>query len=122
MLRILLLEDNPLDVEMFEAYFECHNIPAKITVCSTCKELFKVLKSKKVFDFVQLDINVPDGNTVDEIDEIMSLARYPICVYSGLFRQSDLKELFSRGVMATIFKPLDTRGWEHIKKELNLTL
>ena len=81
-MRILLVEDSPIDARVLESAFEGGGV--SVTTAATLAECRECLKSQD-FDLVFLDLLLPDSHGLEKIPEIQSLApEAPIVVITGL--------------------------------------
>ncbi|MBC8282561.1 MAG: diguanylate cyclase [Nitrospinae bacterium] len=68
-IKVLLLEDNELDVEAIQRLMATQNLDYDLKVVSTCKETRQCLKEEK-YDVVLLDSHVPDASGLSILSEL----------------------------------------------------
>ena len=110
-IKILLLEDNPGDVALFEAAVR----NSIITVARTGEDALRSLLEGFTPDVVVLDINVPVRTGLEVLGEIKShasLRMIPVVMFSGSDRPEDVHQAYKLGAAAYIVKPMDLEGTE----------
>ncbi len=84
-LKILIVEDNPLDQRMLESIIQEENKDAKIDVIDTLKGALEIL-NQKTFDVVILDLNLPDSKGEETLLKITtSQPDIAIVVNTGVY-------------------------------------
>src|SRR5690242_4986721 len=105
-IKILLLEDNPGDVALFEAAVR----NSKITVARTGEDALRSLRGGYTPDVIVLDINVPVRTGLEVLGETKShasLRMIPVVMFSGSDRPEDVQQAYKLGAAAYIIKPMD---------------
>lgn len=84
MLDILLIEDNPVDVLLFEQYIDNSELSgARITAAVDLKEAILEIQQQR-FDVIILDLSLPDGRGKDTLHYAQKVfAGFPVIVLSG---------------------------------------
>lgn len=84
MLDILLIEDNPADVLLFEEYIDHSDLAgSRITVAMDLKEAIGKVQEHP-FDVVVLDLSLPDGRGKDTFRGAQKVfAGFPVIILSG---------------------------------------
>jgi response regulator RpfG family c-di-GMP phosphodiesterase len=84
-IRILLVEDNPGDVALFEEILNGTNtVQFEMTHCNTLSSALTFL-CKRSFDIILLDLSLPDGEGLDTVVRThAAMPNVPIVVMSGL--------------------------------------
>lgn len=101
-MRILLIEDNPEDVQVLKRKL----YPDKY-VLSHAENLSDALKllDKETFDVILLDISLPDSFGVDSFYKIRSKSHeLPIVVLTGIYDDKLIKDLLQNGVQDYLIK------------------
>jgi CheY-like chemotaxis protein len=114
--RILLVEDNPDDVEITRRAFERSKIGNVLTVVEDGQAALDLLYracadvDDPAVDLVLLDLGLPtlDGRAVlREIWSDKRLRHIPVIVLTGASREDDLIESYKCGAVAFLRKPVD---------------
>lgn len=129
--RILLVEDNPNDVELtLEALAE-HNLANEVIVTRDGEQAldylyrrgpYKLLKNGNPI-VVLLDIKMPKVNGIEVLRQIKSdpaLKTIPVVILTSSREDQDLIECYSLGVNAYVVKPVDFHEFVDAIKELGL--
>ena len=84
-LRILAVEDNPADFRLLKEFLsENSAVDFELIHADTLKDALGALLAKN-FDVVLLDLNLPDGKGLENIDRIYnSNQRVPVIVFTGI--------------------------------------
>ncbi len=110
--NVLLVEDNPADVELtVEAFKQC-NAPVQIKVVSNALEALDFLRGDKgvLPDLIMLDLNLPgwDGKSLlREIKSDSRLRKVPVIILSTSSAGKDVMESYSLHANCYIVKPMD---------------
>ena len=109
--KILLLEDNPGDIALFEnAVGNSH-----ISVARTGDDALRSMLGGFTPDVVVLDINVPVKTGFEVLGEIKSHARLrmiPVVMFSNSDRPEDVCQAYRLGAAAYIVKPMELEATE----------
>jgi CheY-like chemotaxis protein len=115
-LRILLVEDNPGDIELIlEAFKECQ-ITHDIDVVTDGQEAIDFLRRKEEYaqckrpNLILLDLNLPkkDGKQVlQEIKNDPHLKRIPVIVLTSSAREEDVVKVYENYANCYVRKPVD---------------
>jgi chemotaxis family two-component system response regulator Rcp1 len=105
MLHILLAEDNPGDVMLFQEALDGSGVPSDLTVTSDGEQALRQLRSSQ-FDLVILDLNLPkrDGQKILQLCARVDGAP-PIIVFSSSSRQTDRELALLVGAKEYVVKP-----------------
>ena len=109
--KILLLEDNPGDVALFERTID----NSEIKTAATGEEALGLLLGGFTPHLVVLDINVPLLSGFEVLSKIKSdprLRMIPVVVFSGSDRAEDVQQAYRLGAAAYISKPMDLESTE----------
>ena len=110
--KILLLEDNPGDVALFETAVK----NSDIAVASTGDAALRSLLGGFTPDVVVLDINVPVRTGLEVLAEIKTdttLRLIPVVIFSNSDRPEDIQQAYKLGAAAYIVKPMELEATEN---------
>ncbi len=116
--KILLVEDNPNDVELTMEALSENNIANAVDVASDGEEALDYLYCKGKFSsrppdnpgVILLDLKLPKINGLEVLGKIRSDARLkliPVVILTSSREESDLVESYRLGVNAYVVKPVD---------------
>ena len=113
--HILLIEDNPGDVELIQECLRMHEIPYELTHCDTVESALRIVKAygsdgKKIPDLMLLDYNLPRGEARSVLQASSTnpaLARMRKAVVTSSLAPKDKQEALEFGADAFIYKPAD---------------
>jgi CheY-like chemotaxis protein len=115
--RILLVEDNPDDVELTLKAFEKHRFVNEIIVARDGEEALNLLFPEDdsisepcIPDLVLLDLKLPKVDGLEVLRRIKSNPRaklIPVVVLTSSKEEKDLTESYRLGVNSYIRKPVD---------------
>jgi len=118
---VLLVEDDPDDVELLRLVFECAGGQADFEIASTGVEAINRLRASNVGPphFVLLDLNLP----VMRGDEVLAfmkrdptLRHIPVAILTSSDAPSDRGRCGQYGCVAYLVKPKDLRGFRDLAK------
>jgi CheY-like chemotaxis protein len=129
--NILLVEDDPRDVELTLAALDEHKLANKVTVARDGEEALDYLYSRGNFKsraggnpiFVLLDLKMPKVTGLEVLRQIKGepqLRAIPVIVLSSSREQPDLNECYTLGVNAYVVKPVDFGEFMGAVKELGI--
>jgi len=113
--RILLIEDNPGDIKLFEEAVSAEELNIVIDVVEDGEAALEYYEKLKDADFVNApsiiisDLNIPKINGLDVIKKFKSDPIFkiiPIIVLSTSNLDTDIKECYSSYVNAFLVKPI----------------
>jgi len=110
-IKILLLEDNPGDVVLFESTIA----NSEITAAGTGEEALRLLLGGFTPHVVVLDINVPLRTGFEVLSEIKTHPRLrviPVVMFSVSDRPEDVQQAYKLGAAAYIVKPMELEATE----------
>lgn len=120
---ILLVEDNPDDIELALRAFKKSSFSEKIkiTLAKDGKEAMKYLKliqSECIVDkpeVILLDLNLPFKNGFEILEEIRKnkgLKQIPIIILTSSKEEKDIKKAYNLGVNSYIHKPVSFKEFK----------
>lgn len=128
--KILLVEDNRMDVELtLDAFKEAH-FGNSIQVCSDGEEALNYLLGNGRFsdrtqyplpDLILLDLNLPKINGHEVLKEIKArpyLKRIPIVVLTSSKDEGDRAKSYDSGVNSYLVKPVSFEGFLEVVQEV----
>jgi CheY-like chemotaxis protein len=129
--NILLVEDDPRDVELTLAALDEHKLANKVTVARDGEEALDYLYSRGNFNsraggnpiFVLLDLKMPKVSGLEVLRQIKAdpqLRAIPVIVLTSSREQPDLNECYTLGVNAYVVKPVDFGEFMGAVKELGI--
>jgi two-component system, chemotaxis family, response regulator Rcp1 len=110
--HILLVEDNPQDVEITRRALEKGQVKNRLTVARDGQEALDILEAIKSDDppaLILLDLNMPRLNGIEVLQVIKSdpnLRRIPVIVLTTSTREEDIVRAYDLGVNTFISKPV----------------
>ena len=110
--EILLVEDNPMDVELVREALACWEVPAHVNVVEDGDEAMRFLRNcgHRSPSLILLDLNLPKKSGVEVLTEIKSdpeLAEIPVIVLTTSDREMDVKRAYRLHANCYITKPLE---------------
>lgn len=113
--RILLIEDNPGDIKLFEEAVSAEELNIVIDIVEDGEAAIQYYEDLKVNDYnnapsiIISDLNIPKINGIDVIKKFKSDPVFniiPVIVLSTSNLDSDIKECYSAYVNAFLVKPI----------------
>lgn len=110
--HILLVEDNPQDVEITRRALEKGQVKNRLTVARDGQEALDILEAIKDDDppsLILLDLNMPRLNGIEVLQVIKAdpnLRRIPVIVLTTSTREEDVVRAYDLGVNTFISKPV----------------
>lgn len=116
--RILLVEDNPNDVELTLAAFEEHHLANEVVVVRDGADALDYLFRRGAFAnrlagnpaVILLDLKLPKVNGLEVLEAVRAeaaLRTLPIVVLTSSREEPDLARCYELGVNAYVVKPVD---------------
>jgi CheY-like chemotaxis protein len=111
-LRILVVEDNPADVELAQLGLSRIDPECSITVALNGEQAISLFENSdkgdfSPFDLILLDLNLPrfDGFEVLKVIRSHRQINSPVVMFSTSFKESDKKKALDLGANETVTKP-----------------
>ncbi len=128
--KILLVEDNPDDVELTLRAFKKNNLANEIVVARDGEEALEilfglkedVLKQKRP-DLILLDLKLPKVNGLEVLQQIKGHSQtklIPIVILTSSREEDDLIKSYQLGVNSYIRKPVDFDKFTEVVMQLGL--
>jgi diguanylate cyclase (GGDEF)-like protein/PAS domain S-box-containing protein len=104
-LRVLLVEDNPGDARvLMQELDRVHDTAFKVRTADRIATAVELL-GNEAFDLVLLDLSLPDGRGLDNLDRVLGCrADVPVVVITGLDDESLALEALRRGAQDYLVK------------------
>jgi len=128
--RILLVEDNPDDVELTLLAFKKYNFSNEIIVARDGQEALDVLfpskekiKQSKLPDIILLDLKLPKVSGLEVLKQIKAHPEtriIPVIVLTTSSEDRDLRDSYRLGVNSYIRKPVGFNKFVEVVKQLGL--
>jgi two-component system, chemotaxis family, response regulator Rcp1 len=118
--RILLVEDNPADVELARETLAHGKLHLELTAVSDGVQALEALRGAKgqpMPDLILLDLNLPRKDGREVLREIKSddhLRRIPVVVLTSSDADTDILRSYDLGANCYVTKPLDLRAFQAI--------
>ncbi|NOR60549.1 MAG: response regulator [Methanosarcinales archaeon] len=129
-IKILLIEDNPDDIELTLRAFKKHNIANHITVAKDGEKALEIIfnccnkKTKNGRpDLILLDLKLPKLDGLDVLKEIKKNSEtkvIPVIVLTSSKEESDLAESYLLGANSYIRKPVNFEKFTEVVMRLGL--
>ena len=130
-IEILLIEDNPDDVELTLRALRTHNLANRVKVVADGVEALEYLRPDDAANppadgypkLVLLDLKLPRVGGIEVLQRLKASERtrtIPVVVLTSSREERDLVESYKLGVNSYIVKPLDFEQFMHTVDELGL--
>lgn len=107
MLKILVVDDEPLNNKLILAYLSDH--PYEVVCATSAEEAYTKLQAEH-FDLILLDRMMPDMDGLEFADKLKhnpTLSSIPIILQTAAAEKIKLAEGFEAGIVDIITKPFD---------------
>ena len=129
--RILLVEDDPRDVELTLTALEDHKLANEVTVTRDGQEALDYLYRRGQFStrpndnpaVMLLDLKLPKVDGLEVLKQIKSdeqLKTIPVVVLTSSHEEQDMMKSYTLGVNAYVVKPVDFHEFINAVKELGM--
>jgi CheY-like chemotaxis protein len=127
--RILIVEDDPRDVELTLTALEDYKLANEVVVCRDGQEALDYLHSRGKFSdrvnenpaVMLLDLKLPKVDGLEVLQRIKSderLRMIPVVVLTSSHEEKDMMRSYKLGVNAYVVKPVDFHEFVNAVKEL----
>jgi CheY-like chemotaxis protein len=131
MARILIVEDDPNDVELTLTALADYNLANEVVVTRDGQQALDYLHCQGEFDtrspdnpaVILLDLKLPKVDGLEVLQRIKSeerLKMIPVVVLTSSHEEKDLMRSYSLGVNAYVVKPVDFHEFVNAVKELGV--
>ncbi|MHA1798349.1 MAG: response regulator [Candidatus Helarchaeota archaeon] len=129
-LKILLVEDDKIDVLTLKRAFKKNNYDDQIFVCKNGEDALKFLRHEGKYsednkyyrpDIILLDLNMPIMNGLEFLEIIKSdsdLKTIPIIVLTTSRNDNDRIESYKQSVAGYIIKPVEFKSFMNVVKNI----
>jgi CheY-like chemotaxis protein len=129
--RILLIEDDPRDVELTLTALEDYKLANEIVVCRGGQEALDYLYCRGTFSdrgnenpaVILLDLKLPKVDGLQVLQQITSderLRMIPVVMLTSSHEEKDVMRSYKLGVNAYVVKPVDFHEFINAVKELGV--
>ncbi|HBU69335.1 MAG TPA: two-component system response regulator [Elusimicrobia bacterium] len=125
--EILLVEDNPQDVELTLRAFKKNNLSNRIHVAKDGAEaldfIFSNNTNNKILKFIMLDLKLPKISGIDVLRRIKSdesTKTIPVVILTSSKEEFDITECYKYGANSYIVKPVDFAKFTQAVSDLGL--
>ena len=129
--RILLVEDNPNDIELTLAALAEHNLANRVITLSDGVQAIDYLRYEGKFKnrekqypaVILLDIKMPRMDGIEVLQQIKSdplLKTIPVIMLTSSREEPDLKKCYELGVNAYVVKPVNFKDFFEAVKHLGI--
>ena len=129
--RILMVEDDPKDVELTMTALEDYNLANEVVVVRDGEEALNYLHCRNEYEdrpssnpaVIMLDLKLPKVDGLEVLRQVKSndaLKLIPVVVLTSSHEEKDLIASYKLGVNAYVVKPVDFHQFVHAIKELGV--
>lgn len=129
--KILLVEDNPLDVELTLEAFAEENLANRIVVVNDGVQAMDYLlctgefrnRKRESPAMILLDIKMPRMDGIEVLNEIKSnaiLKTIPVVMLTSSREEPDLQKCYKLGVNAYVVKPVNFKNFHQAVKQIGI--
>lgn len=123
----MLVEDNPMDVDLTRRAFSRHNLTNHLEVARDGQEALDLIEnwstSNRVPSVVLLDLKLPKISGLEVLRFIRSRAGYqsvPVVVLTSSSEDRDIHEAYSLGANSYIVKPVEFEKFIEVARQIKL--
>jgi CheY-like chemotaxis protein len=124
---ILLVEDNPVDLDLTLRAFAARKISNKILVARDGEEALNYIElwesGEPVPVVILLDLNMPKVNGLEVLEKIKSHPKFktiPIVILTTSSESKDLKTAYQLGANSYIIKPVDFEKFIDVARHIDV--
>ena len=129
--RILLVEDDPRDVELTLTALDDYKLANEVVVCRDGQEALDYLYARGKFSdranenpaVILLDLKLPKVDGLEVLQQIKSderLRMIPVVMLTSSHEEKDMMRSYRLGVNAYVVKPVDFHEFINAVKELGV--
>ena len=129
--RILLVEDDPRDVELTLTALEDYKLANEVVVCRDGQEALDYLYNRGKFvnrvnenpAVMLLDLKLPKVDGLEVLQQVKSderLRMIPVVMLTSSHEEKDMMQSYKLGVNAYVVKPVDFHEFVNAVKELGV--
>lgn len=123
-ISVLLVDDDPEDIELTLEILKMHKIKINITVTNDGVEAIDFLHKNlnNLPDLILLDLNMPRKNGHEVLDEIKSdknLKHIPIIILTSSKAIEDIDSSYHKGASCYISKPVGIEEFKKVVEAIN---
>jgi CheY-like chemotaxis protein len=129
--KILLVEDNPNDIELTLEALEEHNLANRVVVLNDGIQALDYLQYKGLYEnrekenpaVILMDIKMPRMDGIEVLQEIRNnheLKTIPVVMLTSSREEPDLKKCYDLGVNAYVVKPVNFKDFFDAVKQLGI--
>ncbi|MCJ7443198.1 MAG: response regulator [Methanotrichaceae archaeon] len=116
-LRIMLVEDDPEDVNFTKRVLKYNKIYKNLIIVSNGSEALNSLEQlateKRFPDLILLDLNLPDISGIDLLKKIKENTRFesvPVVILTGSNVDDDIQKSYDLGASTYLVKPISNQA------------
>ena len=124
---ILLVEDNPMDVDLTRRAFSRHNLANPLEVARDGKEALDLISGWKegnvVPSVILLDLKLPKVSGLEVLRAIRAHPAFgtvPVVVLTSSSEDNDIHEAYSLGANSYIVKPVEFEKFIEVARQIEL--
>jgi CheY-like chemotaxis protein len=126
---ILLVEDNPMDVDLAHQAFREHSVANPILVCRDGEEALQYIEThdsaadSQLPILVLLDLRLPKVDGIDVLRRIREHAvwkQIPVVVLTTSRQNTDIESAYQLGVNSYIVKPVEFLAFAEVAKRIQI--
>lgn len=124
---ILLIEDNPMDVDLTRRAFIRHNPANPLNVARDGQEALDLIAAWQVGDVVPsailLELKLPKASGLEVLRKIRAhpvFGTVPVVVLTSSAEDGDINEAYSLGANSYIVKPVDFDKFIEVARQIEL--
>jgi CheY-like chemotaxis protein len=126
-LPILLIEDNPMDVDLTQRAFIRHKLANPLTVARDGQEAIDLIEAWQTGDVIPsvilLDLKLPKISGLEVLRAIRAhpiFGTVPVVVLTSSAEDGDINEAYSLGANSYIVKPVDFDKFIEVARQIEL--
>lgn len=128
-IKLLLVEDNPGDVDLIEENLRSTEMPCELYAVPNGVEAMALLRHEGKYqecslpDLILMDLNMPQKNGREVLKEIKAdsaLRKIPVIIMSSSQADRDIAELYDLQASAYVEKPMELGRYEEVLQAIEL--